>query len=94
MYLGHIVEIGPADDVYFNPKHPYTQALISAVPIADPQQKRERIILRGEIPSLLHKPSGCPFHPRCPIARPDCAQETPPLQEKAPEHWVACPYAD
>jgi len=94
MYLGHIVEIGSADEVYFSPRHPYTQALISSVPIPDPRRKRERIPLRGEIPSLLNKPTGCPFHPRCPIARPECAQLTPTLEEKSPGHWVACPYAD
>ncbi|MEN3027278.1 MAG: oligopeptide/dipeptide ABC transporter ATP-binding protein [Chlorobiota bacterium] len=93
MYLGHIVEIGSADTVYFSPRHPYTKALISAVPIADPRQKRERIVLRGEIPSLLRKPPGCPFHPRCPIAQPECAQQMPALEEKEPGHWVACPYA-
>ena len=94
MYLGHIVEIGSADDVYFDPKHPYTKALISAVPVADPRYRRERIVLHGEIPSLLRKPSGCPFHPRCPIARPECAHELPVLEEKSPGHWVACPYAE
>jgi len=94
MYLGHLVEVGPADAVYFTPKHPYTQALISAVPIAKPGYRRERIPLRGEVPSLLHKPSGCPFHPRCPRAQPDCAEHLPQLEEKAPGHWVACPYAD
>ncbi len=93
MYLGHVVELGPADAVYFAPKHPYTQALISAVPVADPRYRRERIPLRGEIPSLLRKPSGCPFHPRCPQARPDCAELTPTLRELDPGHWVACPYA-
>lgn len=93
MYLGHLVELGPADAVYFSPRHPYTQALISAVPVADPRYRRERIVLRGEIPSLLRKPSGCPFHPRCPQARPECAEFTPTLEEKVDGHWVACPYA-
>ncbi len=94
LYLGHLVELGSADEVYFAPLHPYTRALISAVPIASPRHKRERIVLRGEIPSLLNKPSGCPFHPRCPIARAECAQFMPPLEEKTPGHWVACPYVD
>ncbi len=94
LYLGHLVELGSADEVYFSPLHPYTRALISAVPIASPRHKRERIVLRGEIPSLLNKPSGCPFHPRCPIARAECAQFVPPLEERTPGHWVACPYVD
>lgn len=94
MYLGHIVELGSADAVYFAPKHPYTKALISAVPVADPRYRRERIVLQGEIPSLLRKPSGCPFHPRCPIARPTCAHDLPVLEERSPGHWVACPYAE
>lgn len=95
MYLGSIVEIGNAEDVYFNPRHPYSRALISAVPQPDPKKRgKKRIVLEGDVPTPLAKPSGCPFHTRCPIARPECAVEEPPLIEKAPGHWVACPYVD
>ncbi len=93
MYLGKLVEIGDAADVTERPKHPYTQALISAVPIASPGQKRDRIILEGDVPSPANPPSGCYFHPRCPMARPDCAERTPELRELAPGHWVSCHYA-
>ncbi len=94
MYLGDIVEIGPADDVYDNPIHPYTKALISAVPIPDPKraQEKRRQILTGEIPNPLAKPSGCGFRTRCPIARPDCALNKPGLVEKENGRLVACPY--
>jgi len=95
MYLGSMVEIGSADDVYFNPTHPYTRALISAVPEPDPHRKdKQRIMLEGDIPTPLNKPSGCSFRTRCPIARPDCANAVPPMQSKKSGANVACPYVD
>lgn len=95
MYLGNIVEVGTRDDVYFSPKHPYTQALISAVPVSDPRKRgKQRIILEGDIPTPINKPSGCSFRTRCPIARADCAHFTPTLEPHSPTHFVACPYVD
>lgn len=92
MYLGNIVEFGNALDVYHNPRHPYSQALISAVPLPDPKQKdKERIILVGDIPTPTNKPSGCGFRTRCPIAKKSCAEVVPSFEEHAPDHWVACP---
>ena len=79
MYLGHVVEQGPASDVFANPRHPYTQALLSATPQADPTRKRQRIVLKGELPSPLAPPPGCAFHPRCPIAFERCMREEPAL---------------
>ena len=95
MYLGHIVEIASRTDIYANPLHPYTKALLSAVPIPDPiiDAERERIILTGEVPSPLNPPRGCVFHPRCPIATEECPEEMPTLQEVEPDHWVACIYS-
>ncbi len=92
MYLGRIVEITKSKELYENPLHPYTRALISAVPIADPflEEKRERIVLKGEVPSSLSPPSGCSFHPRCSMAIPDCSQIVPPLRDVGGGHEVAC----
>jgi peptide/nickel transport system ATP-binding protein/oligopeptide transport system ATP-binding protein len=90
MYVGKMVELASREDLYANPLHPYTRALMSAIPIPDPMLKRERTILKGDVPSPLKPPSGCRFHPRCPIATPHCAQEEPVFREKTPDHWVAC----
>ena len=92
MYLGRIVEIGDSDDVISSPMHPYTQSLISAIPIPDPETARNkhRIPLEGDVPSPLHMPSGCPFRPRCRFAEERCAKECPSLTEVAPGHRIAC----
>ncbi|MSU21535.1 MAG: dipeptide ABC transporter ATP-binding protein [Pedosphaera sp.] len=90
MYLGKVVELATAKAICRSPRHPYTQALISAVPVVDPDAKRSRIFLPGEVPSPIDPPSGCPFHPRCPIAEARCKTEAPPLRELAPGHRVAC----
>src|SRR3981189_905026 len=92
MYLGRIVEIAPARDLYDTPLHPYSEALLSAVPIPDPTVKRKRIMLQGDVPNPIRPPWVCPFHPRCPIARPDCSQRVPELRESRPGHWVSCHY--
>lgn len=92
MYLGKVVEIAGRQELYENPLHPYTKALLSAVPIPDPviERKRERIVLRGEVSSAASPPRGCVFHPRCAIAIEACSQEVPELRELRPAHWVAC----
>ncbi|KAA3602208.1 MAG: ATP-binding cassette domain-containing protein [Calditrichaeota bacterium] len=96
MYLGNLVEIGSSDNVNDSPKHPYTQSLLSAVPIPDPKSKenRKRIVLQGDVPSPLAKPSGCGFRTRCFIVKPECANGVPPLDEKAKNHFAACPYTE
>jgi oligopeptide/dipeptide ABC transporter ATP-binding protein len=94
MYLGRVVELSDAKSIIRAPKHPYTQALISAVPVVDPDSKRKRIVLAGDVPSPIRPPPGCPFHPRCPIADSNrCQNEVPALREIAPGHWGACHYA-
>lgn len=92
MYLGKIVELSDAKEIYKEPLHPYSKALISAVPVPDPEieAKRERIILKGDVPSPINPPRGCHFHTRCPYAEPKCKLETPPLVEIKPRHYVAC----
>ncbi|MBL7999364.1 MAG: ATP-binding cassette domain-containing protein [Candidatus Kapabacteria bacterium] len=93
MYLGNVVEIGTSDQVYFNSTHPYTRALLSAVPVPDPERKdKQRIVLQGDIPTPMNKPSGCGFRTRCPIAKPSCADAPPLLDTKSDGRLVACPY--
>src|SRR5947207_9939172 len=94
MYLGKIVELAEAKSIIRAPKHPYTQALISAVPVVDPDSKRQRIILPGDVPSPIEPPPGCPFHPRCPVAVERCRSEIPSLREIAPGHYAACHLAE
>jgi oligopeptide transport system ATP-binding protein len=90
MYLGKIVESADAKEIIRSPKHPYTQALISAVPEIDPDTRRQRIVLPGDVPSPIHPPGGCPFHPRCPIAETRCQTEAPVLMEGEKNHFAAC----
>jgi oligopeptide/dipeptide ABC transporter ATP-binding protein len=90
MYLGKMVELAGRTDLFRNPLHPYTQALMSAIPIADPRIKRDRIILSGDVPSPLRPPAGCRFHPRCPVAMSHCKMEEPAFKEVSPNHFAAC----
>jgi len=92
LYLGHMVEIADRDEIFDNPQHPYTKALLSAAPVPDPriEATRQRIILKGEIPSPANKPSGCVFRKRCPIAIEECAVAMPPLHQTNARHDVAC----
>jgi peptide/nickel transport system ATP-binding protein/oligopeptide transport system ATP-binding protein len=90
MYLGKMVELTDREELFRNPLHPYTQALLSAIPVPDPDYKRERIILKGDVPSPLRPPSGCRFHPRCPVALEHCSKEEPQFKEVSKDHFVAC----
>jgi len=94
MYLGRLVELGDAEAVYFTPKHPYTEALLSAIPRVDRRKKVDRILLKGDVPSPLHSPSGCRFHPRCRYAEKVCIQEEPELRDVGDSHYVACHFAE
>lgn len=92
MYLGRVMEIAPCEELYEHSLHPYTQALLSAIPVADPEIEEKRVVttVQGEVPSILKRPSGCPFHNRCPQCTERCKQETPQLHEAFPGHFVAC----
>ncbi|MEW6502558.1 MAG: dipeptide ABC transporter ATP-binding protein [Chloroflexota bacterium] len=94
MYLGKIVELADREALFRLSIHPYTQALMSAIPIPNPRIRRKRMILPGDVPSPLNPPQGCRFHPRCPFARPNCSLEEPPLREIQSDHYVACHYAE
>jgi peptide/nickel transport system ATP-binding protein len=93
MYLGKLVEVGPSKEIVNEPRHPYTIALINAVPVPEPKLKRMKRSLLGDVPSPIDRPSGCPFHPRCPLAKERCTQEAPQLRELSPDHFVACHFA-
>ena len=97
MYLGKVAELAPAEELYAHPKHPYTRALLSAIPIPDPTRHKERIILRGDVPSPMNPPTGCYFHPRCPVVQPDCKVNAPELRELSQvsgiSHCASCHYA-
>lgn len=90
MYVGKIVELANWKEIYSSAKHPYTQALLSAIPIPDPEVKRERVVLKGDVPSPTNPPVGCRFHPRCPLATQECEEEEPVLKDIGAEHYVAC----
>jgi oligopeptide transport system ATP-binding protein len=94
MYLGRIAELADSAELYRNPRHPYTVSLLSAIPVPDPDRKRRRIVLKGDVPSPARPPSGCRFHPRCFLAEDICSHEEPVLRELAPGHWSACHFAE
>lgn len=94
MYLGKLVEVGTKQEIFENPLHPYTQALLSAIPVPDVNKKRVRVILAGDVPSPLHPPDGCRFHSRCPYSQESCSTEEPGLDDSGNGHFVACPYAE
>ena len=90
MYLGKIIELADAEELYRHPKHPYTRALLSAIPVPDPHRTGERLILTGDVPSPVDPPPGCHFHPRCPMVIDECRRLSPSLELKRPQHWAAC----
>lgn len=94
MYLGRMAELADKKELYNNPQHPYTKALLSAIPIPDPEVSREKIILEGDVPSPINPPSGCTFHTRCPFAKDICKKETPVFEDKGSDHFVACHLVD
>jgi oligopeptide transport system ATP-binding protein len=94
MYLGRIVELAESRALYAEPRHPYTRALLSAIPVAEPSRKKERIVLTGDVPSPAKPPPGCPFHPRCFMAKDRCKTDVPALREIKPGHWSACHFAE
>ena len=94
MYLGRVAELAETEELFYHPRHPYTQALLSAIPVADPTVRNERIMLPGEVGNAADLPSGCCFHPRCKYAQELCKQECPSLKETGPDHFVACHFAD
>ncbi|MEF8856644.1 MAG: ABC transporter ATP-binding protein, partial [Haloplanus sp.] len=96
MYLGELVEVGPVEDVFASPYHPYTWSLLSAVPEPDPRWNRDRVVLDGPVPSVTDPPDGCKFHTRCPVVQPDCGEwaDHPDLEPVSDGHAIACPYRD
>jgi oligopeptide/dipeptide ABC transporter ATP-binding protein len=94
MYLGKILELARTEELFSNPKHPYTEALMSAVPVPEPEYKVERILLKGDVPSPMNPPSGCNFHPRCRYAQGICKTEVPAYRGLDGEHFVACHFAE
>jgi len=94
MYLGKIVELAASETLYRDPRHPYTVSLLSAIPVPDPDRKKRRIVLKGDVPSPARPPSGCRFHPRCFMAQEICSREEPPLRQIGPGHWSACHFAE
>ena len=90
MYLGKVVELTGREELYRNPLHPYTKALMSAIPVPNPKLKRQRTVLKGDVPSPLNPPTGCRFHPRCPVAEKICSEQEPEFREVIPGHFVAC----
>jgi oligopeptide/dipeptide ABC transporter ATP-binding protein len=92
MYLGKIMELADAKEIYKRPRHPYTEALLSAAPMPNPKAKKERVILEGDVPSPINPPSGCPFHPRCPHRSERCDTNTPVYREISLDHYIACHY--